>query len=179
MLFRSITDANLALGRMDPENFLSGRMTLDIAAAEKALSDYGAQYGLDQYTAAEGICTIANHMMADAIREITVRRGIDPRDFTLLSFGGAGPMHACLIAEELDIGEVIVPLVPGAFSAWGMLQADVRHDSVRTPVSYTHLDVYKRQGLSCSACYSCPKCSRSPGSGWPFRSRSLQPCFFP
>ncbi|WP_147539080.1 hydantoinase/oxoprolinase family protein [Anaerotruncus rubiinfantis] len=128
----TITDANLALGRMDPENFLSGRMTLDIAAAEKALSDYGAQYGLDQYTAAEGICTIANHMMADAIREITVRRGIDPRDFTLLSFGGAGPMHACLIAEELDIGEVIVPLVPGAFSAWGMLQADVRHDSVRT-----------------------------------------------
>ena len=111
----TITDANLVLGRIDPEHFLDGRMTLDFEAAKKAVGDFGAKFGLDVSTAAEGICAIANHKMADAIREITVRRGIDPRDFTMLAFGGAGPMHAALIAEELGMKEVIIPAVPGGF----------------------------------------------------------------
>lgn len=128
----TITDANLVLGRIDPEHFLDGRMTLDFEAAKKAVGNFGAKFGLDVPTAAEGICAIANHKMADAIREITVRRGIDPRDFTMLAFGGAGPMHAALIADELGMKEVIIPAVPGGFSAWGMLQADIRHDAVRT-----------------------------------------------
>lgn len=128
----TITDANLVLGRLDPENFLDGRMVLDIDEARRAFERYGREIGLDGVTAAEGVCAIANHKMADAIREITVRRGIDPRGFSLLAFGGAGPMHAAMIAEELDIREVVVPASPGVFSAWGMLQADIRHDAVRT-----------------------------------------------
>lgn len=128
----TVTDANLILGHLDQENFLGGRMQLDEKGAAEAFLAYGKEHGLDYITAAEGALTIANNKMADAIRQITVRRGIDPREFALLAFGGAGPMHAALIAEELDIHEVIVPTLPGAFSAWGMLQADVRHDAVQT-----------------------------------------------
>ncbi|MEM0529667.1 hydantoinase/oxoprolinase family protein [Zongyangia sp. HA2173] len=131
----TITDANLVLGRIDPDHFLDGRMKLDVAAARKAVGNFAAKFGMDIPTAAEGILAIANHKMADAIREITVRRGIDPREFTLLAFGGAGPMHAAHIAEELGIEEVMVPAVPGGFSAWGMLQADIRHDAVRTQMA--------------------------------------------
>lgn len=128
----AITDANLVLGRLDPEHFLDGRMALDVEGCHRAMARYGAGFGLSATEAAEGICSIANNKMADAIREITVRRGIDPRDFTLLAFGGAGPMHAAFIAEELGIGKVMVPAHPGGFSAWGMLHADIRHDAVRT-----------------------------------------------
>ncbi|MBC8570719.1 hydantoinase/oxoprolinase family protein [Zongyangia hominis] len=131
----TITDANLVLGRIDPDHFLDGRMKLDIDAAKKAVSNFADKFGMDIPTAAEGILAIANHKMADAIREITVRRGIDPREFTLLAFGGAGPMHAAHIAEELGIEEVMIPAVPGGFSAWGMLQADIRHDAVRTQMA--------------------------------------------
>ena len=130
----TITDANLVLGHMAPKHFLGGRMDIAVEKTYQALDEYGKVFGLNRVTAAEGICTIANHKMADAIRELTVRRGIDPRDFTIVAFGGAGPMHAALIAEELDIKEVIVPPNPGVFSAWGMLQADIRHDSVRTHI---------------------------------------------
>ena len=77
---------------------------------------------------AEGVVDIINAKMADAIRTITVQRGIDPRDFSLVAFGGAGPAQAGALAEELQIREVIVPVHPGAFSAWGMLQTDIRHD---------------------------------------------------
>lgn len=130
----TITDANLVLGHLAPNHFLGGRMNLAVDKALNALEKYAKSFGLDRVTAAEGICTIANHKMADAIRELTVCRGIDPRSFSILAFGGAGPMHAALIADELDIGEVIVPANPGVFSAWGMLQADIRHDSVRTHI---------------------------------------------
>ena len=81
---------------------------------------------------AQGILDIVNARMADAIRTITIRRGIDPRDFSLFAYGGAGPMHAVALAEELEIAEVIVPLHPGAFSAWGMLQTDVKHELKQT-----------------------------------------------
>lgn len=128
----TVTDANLVLGRIPPDHFLDGRMELDLQGATQAFIDYGEKFGLDAQTAAEGVLAIANHKMADAIREITVRRGIDPRDFSLFAVGGAGPMHAVSIAEELSIDTVLVPYLPGVFSAWGMLQANIRHDQVRT-----------------------------------------------
>jgi len=128
----TVTDANLALGRIDARNFLGGRMTLDTEAALKAIQNVAHQIGMDCLTTAEGICQIANANMAGIIRQITVRKGIDPRDFAIVAFGGAGPMHAVFIAEELGIKTIIVPQMPGAYSAWGMHQCDLRQDTVRT-----------------------------------------------
>lgn len=130
----TLTDANLVLGHLSPGHFLGGRMSIDSRKTMEAFESYGKKFDLTPLEAAEGVCAIANHKMADAIRELTVKRGIDPRSFSILAFGGAGPMHAALIAEELDIGEVIVPSNPGVFSAWGMLQADIRHDVGKTDV---------------------------------------------
>src|SRR5207247_5145692 len=128
----TVTDANLFLGRLDPDYFLGGRMHLDEAAAAAALQPIARELALDEAALAEGILAIVNANMADAMRTITVKQGIDPRDFSLVAFGGAGPMHAVWLAEELEIGEVIVPWSPGTFSAWGMLQTDTRHDVVRS-----------------------------------------------
>ncbi len=128
----TVTDANLHLGRLDPGYFLGGRMMLDEEAAARALRSIGSQVGLDETAFAEGMLAIVNAKMADAMRTITVRRGIDPREYSLVAFGGAGPMHAVWLAEELGIGEVIVPWSPGTFSAWGMLQTDMRHDVVQS-----------------------------------------------
>jgi N-methylhydantoinase A len=127
----TVTDANLFLGRLDPGYFLGGRMSLDEAAARAALRSIGSQVGLDDVAFAEGMLAIVNAKMADAMRTITVKQGIDPREYSLVAFGGAGPMHAAWLAEELEIREVIVPWSPGTFSAWGMLQTDMRHDVVR------------------------------------------------
>lgn len=124
----TVTDANVVLGRVDPDSFAGGRMTLDVAAAEAAMSSLGDELGLDGVALAEGICDVANAKMAQAIRTLTVEKGIEPRDFSLVAFGGAGPMHAVFLAEELEIGEVIVPSFAGAFSAWGMLETEVRKD---------------------------------------------------
>lgn len=124
----TVTDANLVLGRVDPSWFAGGTMTLDRSAAEKAVSELGERLGLETSRMAEGICDVANSKMAQAIRNITVDRGIEPREFSLVAFGGAGPMHAVFLAQELDIPEVIVPPFPGAFSAWGMLETEVRRD---------------------------------------------------
>ncbi|WP_462422032.1 hydantoinase/oxoprolinase family protein [Salinicoccus sp. Marseille-QA3877] len=131
----TVTDANVVLGRIDPADFLGGNMKLDFEGAYKAIEELGKQLGLGVYETAEGICEIANAKMADAIRTLTVSKGIDPRDFTLVAFGGAGPMHAMFIAENLGINKIIVPASAGTFSAWGMLQTDIRHDDVRTYVS--------------------------------------------
>lgn len=126
----TVTDANLFLGRLDPGYFLGGRMSLDEEAAQSALHSIGLQVGLDDVAFAEGMLAIINARMADAMRTITVKQGIDPREYSLVAFGGAGPMHAVWLAEELEIREVIVPWSPGTFSAWGMLQTDMRHDVV-------------------------------------------------
>jgi N-methylhydantoinase A len=131
----TVTDANLVLGRLDEEGFLGGNMKLDRDAAYEAVKKIADQLGLGVYETAEGICNIANAKMADAIRTLTVSKGIDPRDFALVAFGGAGPMHAVLIADLLGIKKILVPTVAGTFSAWGMLQTDIRHDAVRTFVS--------------------------------------------
>jgi len=128
----TVSDANLVLGRIDAANFLGGAMQLDRGAATEALGHMGGMFGLSAVAMAEGVVDIINAKMADSIRTITVRRGIDPRDFSLLAFGGAGPAQAVALAEELKIGDVIVPVHPGAFSAWGMLQTDVRHDFKET-----------------------------------------------
>jgi N-methylhydantoinase A len=124
----TVTDANLVLGRIDSEWFAGGHLELRTDLAEKAVAGLGARLGLDTAAMAEGICDVANAKMAQAIRTITVSRGIEPREFTLVAFGGAGPMHSVFLARELGIREVVVPRFPGAFSAWGMLQTDIRKD---------------------------------------------------
>ncbi|MDM5196736.1 hydantoinase/oxoprolinase family protein [Fictibacillus enclensis] len=136
----TVTDANLVLGRLDEDGFLGGNMKLDKEAAYKAVKAIADRLGLGVLETAEGICDIANAKMADAIRTLTVSKGIDPRDFALVAFGGAGPMHAVLIADLLGIKKILVPTVAGTFSAWGMLQTDIRHDAVRTFVSALNSD---------------------------------------
>jgi N-methylhydantoinase A len=127
----TVTDANLLLGRIDPEYFLGGDMRLDLAAAKRAIGRLAAELRLDEQRLAEGVIDVINAKMAQAIRTITVEQGIEPRDFAIVAFGGAGPMHAAFLAQELEIGHVIIPKAPGAFSAWGMLQSVLRHDFVR------------------------------------------------
>lgn len=127
----TVTDANLVLGRV-PRHLLGGAMPIKREAALDAIHGIAAPLGLDSVTAAAGVIRIVNNNMAYAIRAVTVQRGLDPKDFALLAFGGAGPIHACEIAEELGIPTVIVPMAPGAFSALGMLLSEVRHDFSRT-----------------------------------------------
>lgn len=134
-----VSDANLVLGRLDGANFSGGDMVLDRDAAAAALADLGRDFGMDAEEMAQGVIDIVNAKMADAIRTITIQRGIDPREFSLLAFGGAGPAQAAALAEELEISEVIIPVHPGAFSAWGMLQTDVRHDFKETLYSFWDL----------------------------------------
>jgi len=126
----TVTDANLFLGRIPQKTLLAGNMELNKDLAINALDIVGKTLGLSTEEIARGVLTIINAAMANAIREITVTRGIDPRDYALVAFGGAGPLHAVEIAEELGIKKVIVPLNPGVLSAWGMLQADSRFDQV-------------------------------------------------
>ena len=127
----TVTDANLVLGRVDERSFAGGSMTLDVDAARAAVARLGDELGLETVELAEGICDVANAKMAQAIRTLTVEKGIEPRDFALVAFGGAGPMHAVFLARELGIAEVLVPRFPGAFSAWGMLETEVRKDTSR------------------------------------------------
>jgi N-methylhydantoinase A len=124
----TVSDANLVLGRLDSANFAGGAMALDRDRAAVAVRTIGDKFGLSTEAMAQGILDIINAKMADAIRTITIRRGIDPRDFSLLAYGGAGPAQAAALADQLDINEVIIPVLPGAFSAWGMLHTDIRHD---------------------------------------------------
>ncbi|HJU31230.1 MAG TPA: hydantoinase/oxoprolinase family protein [Hyphomicrobiaceae bacterium] len=131
----TITDANVALGRLGPDQPLGGEIALDRAAARTAIAGLAAQVGLAPVAMAEGILRIAAVSLAGAIKEISVMRGIDPRDFALLPFGGAGPLHAVDVADELGMRTVVVPPLPGNFSALGLLIADMRRDFVRTRVS--------------------------------------------
>src|SRR3984885_4254818 len=124
----TVTDANLLLGRLDPEYFLGGRMALDLSRARRIAKELGAHLGLSINALAEGVIRIANANMEAAIRVVSVRRGHDPRDFALLAFGGAGGLHACDIADSLDIATVLVPEHSGVLSALGMLLADVTKD---------------------------------------------------
>jgi len=122
----TVTDANLLLGRLDPT--LGGKMALDRDAAEEAVEGVARQVGLDLMRTAEGIIRITCENMAQAIKMVLVDRGRDPRDFVLVSFGGAGPMHACFIAQAMNIPKVMVPTHAGVASAFGATAMDVRHD---------------------------------------------------
>jgi N-methylhydantoinase A len=129
----TVTDANVVLGRIDPRGFLGGEMTLDAAAARAAVRARVADpLGLSDEAAALAIVKIAVLHMSLAVRQVSVERGYDPRDFAMLAFGGAGPLHAVEVARALHIPAIIVPTFPGQFSAAGMLMADLRHDYVRT-----------------------------------------------
>ncbi|WP_159501266.1 hydantoinase/oxoprolinase family protein [Microbacterium sp. 18062] len=128
----TVTDANVSLGRLPRVALLGGSLTLDEAAAASALAAVGDALGLSVERTALGVIEVADAAMANAIREITVARGIDPRDFALVAFGGAGPLHATSLADELEIERVIVPANPGVLSAWGMVHTDTRYDLVRS-----------------------------------------------
>ena len=124
----TVTDANLLIGRIGIETKLDGWMNLQLNKSKQVLKKMSDKLSMKSVGLAEGILSIINTKMSDAIRTITVKQGIDPREFSLVAYGGAAPMHAVWIAEELEIKEIIVPPSPGTFSAWGMLQTDIRKD---------------------------------------------------
>ena len=129
----TITDANVVLGRLDPNNFLGGTMSLDADGASAGVARVVAEpLNMTTAAAAQAILDIAINKMALAVREVSVEKGYDPRDFVMVASGGAGPLHVMAIARELHIPTVIIPLFPSHFSALGMLLADERHDFIRT-----------------------------------------------
>jgi N-methylhydantoinase A/oxoprolinase/acetone carboxylase beta subunit len=121
----TVTDANLLLGRLDPEYFLGGRMQLDLTRTERVAAEFAARLNLSPAALAEGIVRIANANMERAVRVVSVQRGFDPREFALLAFGGAGGLHGCDLADSLEMTEVLIPEHSGVLSALGMLLADV------------------------------------------------------
>ncbi|MGR9091301.1 MAG: hydantoinase/oxoprolinase family protein [Gammaproteobacteria bacterium] len=129
---RTLTDANLVLGRLDPENFLGGEMSLDIATAQAVIGELAAHIGLDPLRTAEGVVAVANNDMANAIHARTVQKDLDVRDYALVAFGDGGPLHAAEVARLIGIPEVIMPICPGINSALGLLTTDLSYDAVRT-----------------------------------------------
>ncbi len=128
----TVTDCNLVLGYVDPNSFLGGEFRLDPAAAERAIEAHLAKpLGVDIVEAARIVRAVSNSLMAQAMRLMTVERGFDPREFAYMCYGGAGPVHAIDLAEELEIRQVIVPPLPGLFSALGMVMADRQFDGQR------------------------------------------------
>ena len=128
----TVTDANVVLGRLDKDDFLGGSMKLDDAASHRAIDELAGRLGLAKLEAAEGVLTVINSNMANAIRSRTVQKGVDPREFALVAFGGAGPLHGAEVARMLGIPEVIVPPYPGITSAMGLLTTDLKYDAIRT-----------------------------------------------
>lgn len=129
----TVTDANVALGRLSPSGLLGGEMSLDSTAAMQAIRERISEpLGLSDVEVASGIIRLAVVTMSSAVRRVSVERGHDPRDFVLVVSGGAGPLHASAIARELSIPNVLIPPLPGHFSAWGMLLADIRFDAAQT-----------------------------------------------
>jgi N-methylhydantoinase A len=128
----TVTDANLVLGRLCAEEFLGGRMNLDVDAARDALARVAKPLRLSAQDAAQGIVDVANEHMTRALRVISVQRGVDPRGFTLMSFGGAGGLHVCALAEALDMRRALVPVQAGVLSALGMLASRPGRQMVRT-----------------------------------------------
>ena len=133
----AVTDASVVLGFLDPGNFLGGRETLDVAAAEAALSRLANRLSVEPAEAAEGVHKVINTQMAEGIRLVSVRRGVDPRKFALLSFGGAAGIHITEIARQLEVQRVIVPRTAAVLSAWGMLATDLRYEVSRTHIGDT------------------------------------------
>lgn len=132
------TDANLITGRIDPEYFLGGEITPDMDNVRRAFGELAARLESPVDDVARGVIRIANANMVNALKLVSLNRGHDPRDFTLVAFGGGGGMHAAPLAAELNIPEIVIPINPAVFSAWGMLLSDLRRDYIRTRV--TRLD---------------------------------------
>jgi N-methylhydantoinase A len=128
----TVTDANLVLGYLAADSTLAGDVALDAGAAERAVARLGAELGLGALETAEGIVRVANQEMVRALRVVTVERGVDPRDYDLIPFGGAGPMHAAALAEELEIDGILCPRASGVLSALGLIVSDRRRDTSRT-----------------------------------------------
>jgi N-methylhydantoinase A len=129
----TVTDADVALGYLNPEHLLGGALPVHAGAAREAIArDIAGPLGLGVLEAAAGIVDVVNANMAAALRIVSVERGHDPREFSLVAFGGAGPVHAARLAEELEIPQVIVPPIPGGFSALGLIRSDIRRDYSRT-----------------------------------------------
>ncbi len=129
----TVTDADVVLGIIDPDSFLGGRMRLDVAAAEAAITEHVAEpLGLSLVDAAAGIRRIVDSQMADTLRELTIGRGHDPRDFTLYAYGGAGPMHCAEYGSELGVEKIVIPATSMAHSAYGALASDIHHSAERS-----------------------------------------------
>lgn len=129
----TVTDANLLLGRLDAEHFLGGELKLDLAGTQRQMEERVAKpLGLDATAAADGILRIAVTQMSHAVKAVTTERGLDAGSFTMVVYGGAGPLHASAIAREIGIRKVLIPYAPGYFSAYGMLFSDLRYDYVRS-----------------------------------------------
>jgi N-methylhydantoinase A len=122
------TDANLWLGRINRDYFCGGEIDADMDAAGKAIKAVGKKLGVDASEAARGIVRIANNNMVNALKLVSLNRGFDPRDFTLVAFGGGGAMHAVALAQELGVKKVVIPAGASVFSAWGMMMSDLRRD---------------------------------------------------
>ena len=130
----TVTDANLVLGYLDPARFLGGEARLDVAAAERALDGLARPLGLERVRAAWGVHEVVNTRMAEGVRLVSVRRGVDPRRFALLAFGGAAGLHATDVARRLEIRRVVLPRAASVLSAWGMLATDLRYELVESHV---------------------------------------------
>ena len=130
----TVTDANLVLGFLDPANFLGGRIALDARAARTAVDAVARELGTTSLRAAEGIARVVNTNMAEGIKIVSVRRGVDPRRFALVSFGGAAGLHVTEVARLLEIRRMVVPSVAAVLSAWGMLASDLRYELARTHI---------------------------------------------
>ncbi|MEO1103255.1 MAG: hydantoinase/oxoprolinase family protein, partial [Pseudomonadota bacterium] len=128
----TVTDANVVLGTLNPTHLLAGRMEIRRDLALEAIEALGGRLGLSAMATADGILSVVNANMARAIRTISVQRGHDPRDYALMAFGGAGPLHAARLAAELDIGKIIIPPSPGIMCAIGLLLTDLRADFAAT-----------------------------------------------
>ena len=132
-----MTDASVVLGYLDPENFLGGGSRLERKAAETVLAVLGERLGVDELRAAEGVHRVINTQMAEGIRLATVRKGVDPRRFGLLGFGGAAGLHVTELARMLSLGRVLVPRVASVLSAWGMLATELRSEAVHSHIGET------------------------------------------
>ena len=128
----TVTDASVVLGYLNPERFAGGALTLDVGAAERAVGAIGRRLGVDTITTAAGIHRVINARMADQIRLVTIKRGYDPRQFSLVVLGGAGPVHGAALAAEMGMAEVLVPEAPGVLAAFGLLAAAIEHHHART-----------------------------------------------
>jgi N-methylhydantoinase A len=133
----TVTDANLAVGRINPDYFLGGEIKVSMDKARQSMQEIANHFGMSIEEAAMGVIRLADANMINALKLVSVRRGYDAREFTLVAFGGGGSMHAAALGRELRVKRILVPTAPAVFSAWGMLMADLRNDYIRTMVART------------------------------------------